>query len=103
MDRAGGGPNTEFVLGLARELDGKQGIWALACDTDGIDGSEDNAGAWCGPDTIARTERNGVNVDKALAEHNSHGVFTAIDGLVVSGATLTNVNDFRAVVIDSGY
>ncbi|EKV32925.1 D-glycerate 2-kinase [Caenispirillum salinarum AK4] len=97
-----GGPNAEFVLGMARELAGQAGLWALACDTDGIDGSEDNAGAWCGPDTAARAQRSGAGLGKALDEHDSYGFFKAVDGLVMSGPTLTNVNDFRAVFVESG-
>lgn len=94
-----GGPNAEFVLGLAAALDGAQGIHGIACDTDGIDGSEDNAGALCGPETPARAEQAGADLADALERHDSYGFFQAVDGLVMTGPTLTNVNDFRAIVI----
>lgn len=95
-----GGPNAEFVLAMAGKLGGQAGIWALACDTDGIDGSEDNAGAWCGPSTMSVARNVGADLTRALAEHNSYGFFKAVDALVISGPTLTNVNDFRAVFVD---
>jgi hydroxypyruvate reductase len=97
-----GGPNAEFVLGMAHELSGQKGVWALACDTDGIDGSEDNAGAFCGPDTVSKARSAGADLERALSAHDSHGFFKAVEGLVVSGPTLTNVNDFRAVYVETG-
>ncbi|MBT6117446.1 MAG: glycerate kinase [Rhodospirillaceae bacterium] len=92
-----GGPNTEYLLALA--LDGAEGIWALACDTDGIDGTEDNAGALLTPDTLTRAAARGLDPRRALVENDAYGVFAALDDLVVTGPTRTNVNDFRAVLI----
>jgi len=94
-----GGPNAEFVLGLARALNGAPGIHAIACDTDGIDGTEDNAGALCGPDTLARARAAGLDPDAALAGNDAWGFFAALGDLVVSGPTLTNVNDIRAILV----
>ncbi len=94
-----GGPNTEFALALAIALDGHPGIYALACDTDGVDGSEDNAGAFISPDTLARAEQQGLDPEKYLAENNSYAFFKELGDLIVTGPTLTNVNDFRAVLI----
>lgn len=97
-----GGPNTEYLLGLALALDGAEGIWALACDTDGIDGTEDNAGATISPDTVARAAAQGLDPRTALAENDAYGVFAALGDLVVTGPTRTNVNDFRAVLVLPG-
>ncbi|MSO80518.1 MAG: glycerate kinase [Alphaproteobacteria bacterium] len=94
-----GGPNAEFVLGLARALGGAAGIHAIACDTDGIDGTENNAGALCGPDTLARARAAGLDPDAALAGNDAYGFFAALGDLVVSGPTLTNVNDIRAILV----
>ena len=94
-----GGPNAEYLLALAIALDGYPGIHALACDTDGSDGSEGNAGAIIGPDTLARARALGVDPARALADNDSYGFFAALDDLVVTGPTLTNVNDFRAILI----
>lgn len=94
-----GGPNTEYLLGMALTLDGAPGIWALACDTDGIDGTEDNAGATIGPDTLTRIAAAGLDPRTALAENDAYGVFATLGDLVVTGPTRTNVNDFRAVLI----
>jgi glycerate 2-kinase len=94
-----GGPNTEYLLALALALDGAEGIWALACDTDGIDGTEDNAGALLTPDTLTRAAARGLDPRRALVENDAYGVFAALDDLVVTGPTRTNVNDFRAVLI----
>jgi hydroxypyruvate reductase len=95
-----GGRNTEFLLALAIALDGMQGIYALAGDTDGIDGSEDNAGALIYPDTLARAAKAGVNAKAMLADNDPWTFFNAISDLLVTGPTLTNVNDFRAVLIE---
>lgn len=95
-----GGRNSEFLLGLALALDGAPGVHALAADTDGIDGSEDNAGAMCGPDTLARAAAAGVDPRAALEGNDSWVVFNAAGALVVTGPTLTNVNDFRAILVD---
>jgi hydroxypyruvate reductase len=95
-----GGRNMEYALGLAIALDGAPGIWALACDTDGIDGTEDAAGAVVGPDTLARARALGLDPAKHLAENNGYLFFKALGDLVVTGPTGTNVNDFRAVLIE---
>lgn len=94
-----GGRNSEFLLALAAHLDGAPGIAALACDTDGIDGTEDNAGAIVYPDTIARAASRGVALKAALAHNDGYGFFSATGDLVVTGPTLTNVNDFRAILV----
>ena len=96
-----GGRNTEFLLSFAREIEGRKNIYALAADTDGIDGSEDNAGAFC--DGLSCAEMRGVGTDPsdALLGHDAWSAFQAIDSLFVSGPTGTNVNDFRAVYISS--
>ncbi len=94
-----GGRNAEFLLGLGVALDGLAGVHALAADTDGIDGSEDNAGALLHPDSITRAATRGVSAKAALANNDGYGFFAAIDDLLVTGPTLTNVNDFRAVLV----
>jgi glycerate 2-kinase len=95
-----GGRNCEFLLGLAAALSGAPGIAALACDSDGIDGTEDNAGAMVYPDTIARAAARGVALSDALAQNDGFSFFAALGDLVVTGPTLTNVNDFRAILIN---
>src|SRR5271165_1946099 len=94
-----GGRNVEFLLALAMALDGADGISALACDTDGIDGTEDNAGAIVYPDSLTRAAARGISARVALADNNGYGFFAALGDLVVTGPTLTNVNDFRAVLV----
>ena len=94
-----GGRNAEFLLSLAVALDGHPDIYALACDTDGIDGSEDNAGALYGPDSVRRAEHQGVRAKSMLENNDGYGFFLALDDLIVSGPTRTNVNDFRAILI----
>ncbi|TMJ57058.1 MAG: glycerate kinase, partial [Alphaproteobacteria bacterium] len=98
-----GGRNSEFLLALAAALakdpGGPQRIAALACDTDGIDGTEDNAGAIVYPNTIIRAASSGIAIKQALAENDSYGFFAALGDLVVTGPTLTNVNDFRAILV----
>jgi len=94
-----GGRNTEYLLGLALALDGHPAISALAGDTDGSDGSEDNAGALVTPDTLVRSRQAGVDPVAALAANDAYGLFAALGDLVVTGPTRTNVNDFRAVLI----
>ncbi len=94
-----GGRNAEFLLALALALDGHPGIHALAGDTDGIDGTQDNAGALLGPDTLARAAALGVDAKARLADNDGYGFFAALDDLLVSGPTRTNVNDFRAILI----
>ena len=98
-----GGRNAEFLLALAVALEGAEGIHAIACDTDGIDGSEDNAGALLAPDSIARAEALGVSAKERLADNDGYGFFEALGDLVVTGPTLTNVNDFRALFILPGH
>jgi hydroxypyruvate reductase len=99
--RGRGGRNSEFLLALALALKGAAGISALAADTDGIDGSEDNAGAIVTPDTLARGEARGLDAKAMLADNDAYGFFSGLGDLVVTGPTLTNVNDFRAIVIDA--
>jgi hydroxypyruvate reductase len=94
-----GGRNAEFLLSLAIALDGRADISALAADTDGIDGSEDNAGAIIGPDTLRRAASAGIDVVKRLADNDAYSVFSAIGDLIVTGPTRTNVNDFRAILV----
>ncbi len=97
--KARGGRCTEFLLSLAIELDGLEQTYAIACDTDGIDGSEDNAGAIVAPDTLARAAANGVSARQKLDVHDAWGFFDATGDLVVTGPTRTNVNDFRVVLL----
>ncbi len=94
-----GGRNAEFLLALAVALEGQPGIHAFAGDTDGIDGTEDNAGALLFPDSIARAEQQGVSAKARLADNDGYGFFSALGDLVVTKPTLTNVNDFRAILI----
>lgn len=94
-----GGPNAEFCLALALALDGAAGIHAIACDTDGVDGAAEVAGALLSPDTLARARTAGVDGAAALARNDAHTFFGAVGGQVVTGPTLTNVNDFRAILI----
>jgi hydroxypyruvate reductase len=98
--RGRGGRNAEFLLALAVQLGGALGISALAADTDGIDGSEDNAGAMVTPDTLARAQAQGLDAKAMLADNDGYGFFSALGDLVVTGPTLTNVNDFRAILVD---
>lgn len=94
-----GGRNTEFLLSLALTLKGAGGIWAIAGDSDGIDGVEDAAGALVTPDTLARMRNAGVDPRQSLVGHDSYTAFKAVGDLVVTGPTLTNVNDIRAILI----
>jgi hydroxypyruvate reductase len=94
-----GGRNTEFLLALAVALRGRQGIYAVAGDTDGIDGTEDAAGAIITPDTLARAEACGLTPRTVLAAHDSYSLFDAISDLIRTGPTLTNVNDIRAILV----
>lgn len=96
-----GGRNSEFLLALAVALDGHPGIYALAADTDGIDGSEDNAGALLAPETLSRAMAANVDAKERLADNDGYGFFEAVGGLIKTGPTLTNVNDFRAIFVAS--
>jgi hydroxypyruvate reductase len=95
-----GGRNAEFLLALALHLNGAPGISALAADTDGIDGSEDNAGALALPDTLARARAKGLDARAMLADNDGYGFFAGLGDLVITGPTLTNVNDFRAILVE---
>lgn len=94
-----GGRCSEFLLSLAIDLNALPNVYALACDTDGIDGSEDNAGAWLSPDSLARAEKLNVRADKQLAANDAYGFFQALDNLIVTKPTRTNVNDFRIILV----
>jgi hydroxypyruvate reductase len=94
-----GGRNSEFLLGLALALDGAPGVHALAADTDGIDGSEDNAGAFVAPDSLRRARELGLDIRRFMAANDAWGYFSALGDLLVTGPTRTNVNDFRAILI----
>lgn len=94
-----GGRNVEFLLSLALSLDGAAGVHALAGDTDGVDGSAEIAGAFVSPDTLERARRQGLSPRERLDDNDAHGFFSAIGDSLVTGPTLTNVNDFRAILI----
>jgi hydroxypyruvate reductase len=94
-----GGRNTEFLLALAIALDGLAEVSAIACDTDGIDGSENNAGCIIRADTLCRARALGLDAEAYLADNDAYSFFEALGDLVISGPTLTNVNDFRAILI----
>jgi hydroxypyruvate reductase len=96
-----GGRNAEFLLALAVALNGEAGIHAVAGDTDGIDGTEDNAGALLDPTSIVRAAARGIDARRALADNDGYGFFTALGDLIVTGPTRTNVNDFRAILIEA--
>ena len=97
-----GGPNAEFALTLALALDGAAGIHALACDTDGVDGAAGLAGAVVGPETLGRARVLGLDAPAALDANDAHSFFAALGDQVVTGPTLTNVNDFRAILLQGG-
>ena len=106
-----GGRCSEYLLGLAMALGepwgqhcqaGGKRIWALACDTDGIDGSEDNAGALLTPDSLARAKVLGIDPVRHAADNDAWGFFSALGDLVVTGPTLTNVNDYRLIMVTAG-
>ena len=94
-----GGRNVEFLLALAVALDGHRGIYAIAGDTDGVDGQEEIAGAWLAPDTLARAWAKGIRPVASLDNNDGHGFFEALGDSVITGPTLTNVNDFRAILV----
>ena len=97
-----GGRNVEFLLALGVALDGLPGIHAIAGDTDGVDGQEEIAGAYVGPDSLQRAWDKGVKPKDSLANNDGHGFFEALGDSVVTGPTLTNVNDFRAILVMAG-
>jgi glycerate 2-kinase len=94
-----GGRNCEYLLALAIALDGAPGIHAIACDTDGIDGTEDAAGAFISPDTLTRARKIGLDATAMLNAHDSYTFFQQLGDLIFTGPTRTNVNDFRAILI----
>ena len=94
-----GGRAGEFCLGLAQALQGQPGVWALAADTDGIDGMEENAGAVVAPETLSRALALGMKIDQYLNRNDAYGFFRKLDDLVITGPTHTNVNDFRALLV----
>jgi hydroxypyruvate reductase len=95
-----GGRNAEFLLALAVALGDAPRLHAIACDTDGIDGSEDNAGAVLSPDALSRAATMGVSAKKLLAGNDGYGFFSALGELVVTGPTRTNVNDYRVILVE---
>jgi hydroxypyruvate reductase len=99
-DGGRGGRCSEFLLSLGIELGGMRNAWGIAADTDGIDGSEDNAGALWTPDSLERALRKNLSPQARLARHDSYGFFSALGDLVMTGPTRTNVNDFRAIVVE---
>jgi glycerate 2-kinase len=94
-----GGPNAEYALALAIALDGAAGVHAIACDTDGVDGAAEVAGAVIGPMTLSQAHKAGIDAQDHLERNDAHGFFAAVQGQVITGPTLTNVNDFRAILI----
>jgi len=97
-----GGPNCEYLLSLALALKNTPRVYAIACDTDGIDGTGDAAGAIITPDTIKRAEIQGLNAAQMLQNNNSYEFFQVLGDLIHTGPTRTNVNDFRAILISGG-
>ena len=97
--RGTGGRAGEFCLGLAMALQSQPGVWALAADTDGIDGVEDNAGALVTPDTLSRAQAQSLKAADFSDRNDSYRFFEALGDLVVTGPTHTNVNDFRALLV----
>ena len=94
-----GGRNVEFLLALAVALGGEPGVSGLAADTDGVDGAAEVAGAWITDNTLAAAEAMGIDAKASLARNDGHGFFQALGQQLITGPTLTNVNDFRAVLI----
>lgn len=94
-----GGRNSTFLLALALGLGDLPGVYSIACDTDGIDGSEDNAGAYLTPDVLQRGQKQGLNASQFLENNDSYSFFKELDLLIETGPTLTNVNDFRAILV----
>jgi hydroxypyruvate reductase len=100
-EKGRGGRCSEYLLSLAIELEGMPNVYGLAADTDGIDGSEPNAGALFAPDALARAARLGLRGDRLLEANDAWGFFDAVDSLIVTGPTRTNVNDYRVLLLDS--
>jgi hydroxypyruvate reductase len=96
-----GGRNVEFLLAFALGMQGAPGVHAIAGDTDGIDGTEDNAGAIVSPETLGRASCLGIDARASLANNDGYGIFSRLGDLVITGPTHTNVNDFRAVLIQA--
>jgi hydroxypyruvate reductase len=96
-----GGRNVEFLLALGVALDGLAGVHALAGDTDGVDGIEEIAGGYLAPDTLSRAWAQGIRPKDSLGNNDGHGFFSALGDSVITGPTLTNVNDFRAILIEA--
>ena len=94
-----GGRNTEYLLSLCQSLQAYAGIYALAADTDGRDGSEQNAGAWCTPNSLQQAAALSISASTYLANNDAYTFFAALDALLVTGPTYNNVNDFRAMLI----
>jgi len=94
-----GGPNAEYALALALHLKEAADVHAISCDTDGVDGAAEVAGATIAPDTLPRARAAGFDPEAALARNDAHGFFAAIGDQVITGPTLTNVNDFRAILV----
>ena len=94
-----GGRNSEFLLSLLLALDGQERTYALACDTDGLDGSEDNAGAIITPDTAMRASKLGLQPTMFLNNNDSYTFFQHLNDLIITGPTYTNVNDYRAILV----
>jgi hydroxypyruvate reductase len=97
-----GGRNTEYLLALALALNGRRGVAAIACDTDGVDGNAEAAGAILRPDSLTRARAAGLDPAEMLAQHRSAELFSILGDLVETGPTRTNVNDFRAILISAG-
>jgi glycerate 2-kinase len=95
-----GGRNQEFLLWLAHDL-GDDGVWAIACDSDGIDGTTDAAGAVITPDTVARATARGLDPVRSLERNDAHHVFAELDDLIRTGPTHHNLNDYRAILVTS--
>ncbi|MGI9185288.1 MAG: MOFRL family protein, partial [Solirubrobacteraceae bacterium] len=93
-----GGRNQEFLLWLAHDL-GADGVWAIACDTDGIDGTTNAAGAIITPDTITRAHAGGLDPAESLQHNDAHRVFSELHDLVETGPTRHNLNDYRAIIV----
>lgn len=94
-----GGPNAEYVLAAANALSVQAGIHVLACDTDGVDGAAEVAGAYASSETVKKAKLKGVSLSEALENNDAHRFFELIDDQIVTGPTLTNVNDFRAMLV----